>query len=130
VKVPDPPIKPANVEFLHADAGDLGKTLTPEKLASCKRPWLVIEDSSHQYRHTMAVLRFFDPMMQPGEYVIVEDANVTHMGDEARFGGGPGRAIEEFLRDAKGRYEIDRDYCDRYGHNFTGNPNGYLRRVA
>jgi cephalosporin hydroxylase len=88
----------------------------------------VIEDASHEYRHTLAVLRFFDPMMQSGEYLVVEDANVTDMGDEARFDGGPGRAIAEFLADSGHRYEIDRDYCDRFGHNFTGNPNGYLRR--
>jgi cephalosporin hydroxylase len=128
VRVPDPPIKPANVQFLYGDAADLGETLTPDLLRSCPRPWLVIEDASHEYRHTLAVLRFFDPMMQSGEYLVVEDANVTDMGDEARFDGGPGRAIAEFLADSGHRYEIDRDYCDRFGHNFTGNPNGYLRR--
>lgn len=129
VSVPSPPIKPENVEFLHGDARDLGKTLTPAKLATCARPWLVIEDASHQYAHTLAVLRFFDPLMQSGEYLIVEDANVTHMGDDARFDGGPERAIEEFLAGSGGRYVIDERYCDRFGHNVTGNPNGYLRRV-
>lgn len=129
VAVPDPPIRPANVEFLRGDAADLGRTLTPELLASCPRPWLVIEDASHQYAHTRAVLQFFEAMMQAGEYLVVEDANVTHMGDDGRFGGGPGRAVEEFLAAARGRYAIDDDYCDRFGHNVTGNPNGYLRRV-
>ena len=50
-----------------ATRADLGKTLTPEKLATCARPWLVIEDASHQYAHTLAVLRFFDPLMQSGD---------------------------------------------------------------
>jgi cephalosporin hydroxylase len=129
VKVPAPPIRPDNVEFLYGDSTDLGKTLTPEKLASCARPWLVIEDASHEYAHTLAALRFFDPLMRPGEYIVVEDGNVTHMGDEKRFDGGPQRAIEEFLAETNGRYVIDASYCDRFGHNVTGNPNGYLRRV-
>jgi cephalosporin hydroxylase len=129
VQVPNPPIKPDNVEFLCGDARAIGQTLTAEKLAACPRPWLVIEDSSHEYAHTLAILRFFDPLMQPGEYLVVEDANVTDMGDEARFNGGPGRAVEEFLAGARDRYVIDREYCDRFGHNLTGNPNGYLRRV-
>ena len=51
------------------------------------------------------------------------------MGDEARFDGGPERAIEEFLAGSGGRYVIEERYCDRFGHNVTGNPNGYLRRV-
>jgi cephalosporin hydroxylase len=31
--------------------------------------------------------------------------------------------------ECKGRFEIDADYCDRYGHNVTGNTNGYLRCI-
>lgn len=129
VAVPNPAIKPDNVRFMFGDAGRLGDTLTAELLQGCQRPWLIIEDSSHQYADTLAVLRFFDPMMRTGEYVVVEDANVTDMGDDGRFAGGPGRALEEFLATAHDRYVIDRDYCDRFGHNYTGNPNGYLRRV-
>jgi cephalosporin hydroxylase len=128
IRVPDPPIRPINVEFLYGDACDLGQVLTPEKLAGCERPWLVIEDASHVYEHTLAVLRFFDPLMRSGEYVVVEDGNVLDMGDDARFNGGPGRALSEFLAVKGADYEIDRGYCDRFGHNLTGNPNGYLRR--
>lgn len=46
--------------------------------------------------------------------------------DDGSREGGPCRAISEFLRDHP--YEIDATYCDRYGHNVTGNPNGYLRK--
>jgi cephalosporin hydroxylase len=130
VTAPNPAIKPANVEFLSGDSGNLGEALTAQMLRALPRPWLVIENSSHQYEHTLAVLRFFDPLMKCGEYLVVEGANVTDMGDDARFNGGPGRAISEFLRDTGGRYEIDTALCDRFGHNFTGNPNGYLRRVV
>jgi cephalosporin hydroxylase len=129
INVPQPPIRPDNVEFLYADAANLGATLTEEQLASCPRPWLVIEDASHMYAHTLAVLRFFDPLMRSGEFIVVEDATITDMGLEPDYDGGPNRAIEEFLREAGHRYVIDPNYTDRFGHNFTGNPNGYLRRI-
>jgi cephalosporin hydroxylase len=125
---PSPPYLPSNVTFLQGDANHLGRTLAPEFLATLPRPWLVIEDASHQYAATLAVLKFFDPLIQPNEYVIVEDGNVTEMGDDARFDGGPARAIGQFLEERGLDYEIDAAYCDHFGANVTGNPNGYLRR--
>lgn len=127
---PQPPYKRAEIQFLHGDANRLGECLTSEFLSSLSRPLLVIEDASHQYAATLAVLRFFDSLMNPGEYIVVEDGNVSDMGDDARFDGGPGRAISQFIFETTGRYEIDSTYCDHYGHNVTGNPNGYLRRTS
>lgn len=126
---PSPPYKPSTVSFLQGDQSDLAATLTNEALSKLPRPWLIIEDAGHHYAPTLAVLRFFDPLLRSGEYLIVEDANVTEMGLDARFKGGPARAIAEFLRDRGDDYEIDARYCDQYGRNVTGNPNGYLRRV-
>lgn len=128
VAPPSPSYVPANVKFLRGDANDLASTLKADSLATLPRPWLIIEDSSHHYAATLAVLRFFDPLLRSGEYIIVEDANVTEMGVDARLDGGPARAIAEFLRDRGRDYEIDARYCDQYGRNVTGNPNGYLRK--
>jgi cephalosporin hydroxylase len=126
---PSPAYKPPNVSFLQGDQNDLAATLTNEVLRKLPRPWLAIEDASHHYAPTLAVLRFFDTLLKPGEYLVVEDANVTEMGVDARFKGGPARAIAEFLRDRGYDYEIDTRYCDQYGRNVTGNPNGYLVRI-
>jgi cephalosporin hydroxylase len=128
LRPPSPAYKPANVRFLRGDANDLGSTLTPDFLATLPRPWMVIEDASHQYAATLAVLRFFDPLLRQGEYIIVEDATVTEMGIDARFDGGPARSIAEFLNEKTDGYDIDTRYCDHYGRNVTGNPNGYLRK--
>jgi cephalosporin hydroxylase len=128
LRPPSPSYQPTNVTFLQGDQNTLAATLTSDFLASLPRPWLVIEDASHHYAPTLAVLRFFDPLLQPGEYIIVEDATVTEMGVDAHFKGGPARAIAEFLRDRSDDYEIDGHYCDQYGRNVTGNPNGYLRK--
>ena len=125
---PSPPGLPETVSLLHGDANDLARTLTPDFLARLPRPWLVIEDASHKYNATFAVLRFFDPLLEFGEYIVVEDGTVTEMGLDARFDGGPLRAIADFLSERGKDYEIDTRYCDQYGRNVTGNPNGYLRR--
>jgi len=125
---PTPSYAPPNVKFLRGDANNLGATLGAEFLLSLPRPWLVIEDASHDYETTLAVLRFFDPLLRPGEYMIVEDAAVPEIGQDSWHGGGAARAIAQFLHDRNADYEIDAAYCDYYGRNVTGNPNGYLRR--
>jgi cephalosporin hydroxylase len=67
-------------------------------------------------------------VLRSGEYIVIEDAVVSDLGGAHRFNGGPGLAISRFLA-AHAEFEIDASLCDKYGHNFTGNPNGYLRRV-
>lgn len=125
---PSPSYQPQKVMFLKGSTMDLGATLAPDFLAALPRPWLVIEDAGHDYAGTISALRFFAPLLRSGEYIVVEDANVAEMGEDARLDGGPGRAIAEFLKECRSDYEIDAGYCDLYGRNVTGNPNGYLRR--
>jgi cephalosporin hydroxylase len=127
---PSPPYQRSEIQFMYGDANDLRASVSEELLASLPRPWLVIEDASHHYDATLAVLRFFGPRMRRGEYLVVEDGNVSDMGDDLARGGGPLRAVSQYLMEAPGRFEIDSSYCDRYGHNVTGNPNGYLRCSA
>lgn len=122
--------KRPDITLLAGDAGRLEDTLKADRLNSLARPWLVIEDASHKYKHTLAVLRFFDKKMRSGEYLVIEDGVVSDMGRADEFDGGPNRAIAEFLTEAGDRYEIDTELCDFYGHNVTGNPNGYLRRKS
>jgi cephalosporin hydroxylase len=55
----------------------------------------------------------------------LEDSNASEMG--AADDGGPAKSIAEFLS-RHDDFEIDARYCDQYGQNVTGNPNGYLRK--
>lgn len=126
---PEPFFVPANVSFLRGDAADLGHLLTAELIATLPRPWLIIEDSSHHYAVTLAAMRFFDPLLQSGEYIVVEDGILTALGHDGDYEGGPARAIAEFLEERGRSYEIDASYCDQFGVNLTGNPNGYLRKL-
>ena len=119
-----------SVQFRRGDAQRLSEVLTPPEMQSLARPLLVIEDSSHLAGTTAAVLDFFDPWLRPGEYIVIEDGILTAMRAAETYDGGPLRAIHEFLTRAGDRYEIDRTFCDYYGHNVTWNVDGYLRRIA
>ena len=130
VTLPEPAPQHRDVTFLKGDALKLGDVLTPELLSSINRPLLVVEDSAHYPETSRAVLEFFDPVLEPGEYIVIEDGNITDLAIAHKYRGGPGVAIAEFLAGAGDRYEIDARLCDFYGANFTGNTNGYLKRIA
>lgn len=117
------------IDFRTGDGRKLEAVFSPGELASLPRPLLVIEDASHDYDQSLATLRFFDLVMRPGEYLIMEDGIIEAMEAADRYQGGPSKAIGEFLEEASGRYEIDTGYCDYFGYNVTWNTNGYLKRV-
>jgi cephalosporin hydroxylase len=89
---------------------------------------LVIDDGSHQYRDVMKSLEIFSDVVTENSYFIVEDSIMTQMGFDNSAGGGPTKAIKDFL-EKDSRYVIDRQYCDFFGLNATFNPNGYLKKV-
>src|SRR5579871_4600229 len=127
-EVPAPSWRRDNVRFLKGDANALSGVLTETMLAALPRPLLVIEDSTHRPETAVAVLAFFHPHLSSGEFIVIEDALVTDLGVAHHFGGGPGLGISQYLSRHPNDYEIVPDFCDRYGHNVTGNPNGYLRK--
>ena len=92
--------------------------------------WLVIEDSAHSYASVSAVLGYFGDLLQPNDYIVVEDGVVADLRDQhyRQFDDGPNQAVAEFLAQEGGRYRIDTDYCDFYGYNMTYCPNSWLVR--
>lgn len=82
---------------------------------------LVILDSDHSYGHVLEELRLYGDLVPKGGYCIVEDTWVN-----AHNGGGPWPAVEEYMNDKPGMYEIDRT-GERY--LMTNNPKGFLRRL-
>jgi len=85
---------------------------------------LAIEDSSHTYDNTLAVLRRFAPLIPPGGYFIVEDSNCHH-GLNHGPNPGPYEAIETFLTENR-QFASDRG---KESFFITWNPKGYLKRV-
>jgi cephalosporin hydroxylase len=110
---------------------NLGAAIAPSFLSNGPRPLLVVDDGAHTYDACLAVLRFFHPHLRPGEYVVVEDGIVADLPPHPNFqyGRGPNGAISDFIAETMGQYMIDGEYCDFFGHNFTWNTNGYLKRL-
>ena len=119
----------SRIMFLRGDANDLGAALRAEHLAA-PHPWLIVEDSSHMYAESTAVLHFFHPHLRSGDYVVIEDGVVAFMdpGKYGKYQNGPTRAVEDFTSAFTGDYELDTGLCDHFGRNVTYNPNSWLRR--
>jgi cephalosporin hydroxylase len=117
--------------MLTADARALDQAIPSAMLASIERPLLVVEDSAQTFEATHAVLKFFDPALTTGDYIVVEDGIVAYLPADpyGRYENGPSRAIEQFLSEHPTTYVVDRELCDFFGVNVTYNPNGWLRRV-
>jgi cephalosporin hydroxylase len=90
---------------------------------------LVIEDSSHIYEDTLKVMRKFSPIVSPHSYLIVEDGIIDELGVSKEYGGGPVKAIKEFLATEK-NFEIACQWTDFFGKNATFNTIGYLQKKA
>ncbi len=117
------------VTFLEGSGRALEDVLKPDFINSLPRPLLVIEDADHFYETTIRVLEFFHPYLREGEYIVVEDGIIADLGESELYNGGPLKALEEFLSDFEGVYEIDSNYCDFFGHNLTWCTNGFLKKV-
>lgn len=105
--------------------------LEADMFRALPHPWLIIEDSAHTYDSVLAMLRYFDQHVQPGDYVVVEDGVVADLPGEhyEAYDDGPNRAVAQFLEEVGARYRIDEALCDYFGHNVTYCPNAWLRVV-
>lgn len=89
---------------------------------------LVIEDSSHEYENTLLAIHKFAPLVSRGSYLIVEDGILNILGWGKSFGGGPIKAINEFLK-SNTDFEIDNKWEGFFGKQATFNPKGFLKKV-
>ncbi len=102
------------VTFAYADSHRL--STLPADLKQLPHPWLVIEDA---HQNVYELLRHFDGLLEPGDYLVVEDL----------FSLPKYAQTSRFLREARGRYVVDTHYTDMFGYNATWNLNGYLKRI-
>lgn len=102
------------VTFAYADCHQV--STFPASLKQLPHPWLVIEDA---HQNVYGVLRFFDSVLEPGDYLVVEDLLRLPLYAQVR----------RFLAEARGRYAVDTLYTDMFGYNATWNVNGYLKRI-
>ncbi len=126
-----PALEIEDVSFLEGDARRPEETFPHERISSAPHPWLVIEDSAHTYASTSAVLNYFHRLVEPGDYLVVEDGIVAdlHPAHYLQYEDGPNRAVRDLLLAWPDHYRIDTGLCDFYGHNVTFCPNAWLVRV-
>ena len=85
---------------------------------------MVILDSDHRAGHVYDELLAYSPLVQLGDYLIVEDTNLNGHPVYAEFGPGPMEAVNKFLAE-RDSFFVDKG-CERF--LMTLNPGGYLRR--
>jgi cephalosporin hydroxylase len=124
-------VEHARVTFHRGDGQRLEETIDPETLAGWARPLLVVEDADHSYETSIAVLRFFDRYLEPGDWIVIEDGNLSDLYPTLFPGAtsGPHRALREFFGECEGRYRIATELCDFFAYNATANSNGFLERI-
>lgn len=85
---------------------------------------MVILDSDHSEEHVYAEMTAYSPLVQVGDYLIVEDTNINGHPALPTFGPGPMEAVNRFLSE-RSDFAVDLR-CERF--LMTLNPRGYLRR--
>jgi len=126
-------VDPAYEETITLLAGDVTDPDMPgevEALLPADARCLVVEDSAHVFRTTMAALRGFARFVPPQGFFVVEDGSVDYgeMRLRADWPRGVLPAVRSWLKTAEGRkFRVRRD-LEIYG--ITSHPEGFLQRVA
>jgi cephalosporin hydroxylase len=95
------------------------KAVLPKQRA----PMFVILDSDHSKAHVLRELAAYVPLMQRGDYLVVEDTCVNGHPVRPEFGPGPMEAIEEFVAKNPDVLAADGSRESKFGCTFA--PRGY-----
>jgi cephalosporin hydroxylase len=112
------------LRLLKGDSASAEVQSAIRKLLPAQRPpMFVILDSDHRKAHVLRELAAYVPLMQAGDYLIVEDSCVNGHPVRPDFGPGPMEAIEEFLGANPEVLAADRAREEKFGCTFA--PRGY-----
>ncbi len=114
------------ISFIDGDSTDpLVRDAIAEQI---ERPLLISLDADHSAEHVYKELCLYAPLIQVGEWLIVEDTNIGWVDTEGERGDRGARGgLEDYLRQHPGEFVQD-ILCERY--LLSMNPGGWLRRVA
>jgi cephalosporin hydroxylase len=118
------------VSYRRGNGRRFERALSPEQVAELPRPLLVIEDADHTYETSSAVLAYFHPLLRAGDWIVVEDGNLSDMYPTLFTDGlsGPHAALREFFARRGADYRLASEFCDLYAYNATTASNGILER--
>lgn len=85
-----------------------------------------ILDSNHEKQHVLAEMQLLRPLLQTGDYVVVEDSNINGHPVLPGWGEGPYEAMEEYFAIYPDDYQ--RDYLREQKFGFTFATAGFLIR--
>jgi cephalosporin hydroxylase len=88
-------------------------------------PRLISLDADHSADHVRRELELYAPLAQVGDYLVVEDTNISWGGPEGDRGARGG--VEDYIAQHQGEF-IQDPLCERW--LLTMHPGGWLRRVA
>lgn len=86
---------------------------------------IIIDDGSHTYQDVINVLNKFAPYLNKGDYFVIEDGALTYFGWGRHYGGGPLKAIHDFLS-SNNTFKADFEIISKFGKNSSSNTHGYL----
>jgi len=119
-----PELQDPRITFLHGDLTEQAQADEIKRLAG-DGPVMVVEDSRHDYDTTLAALRLYSPLVQEGQFFVVEDTIVDEP-DLTIFGDhGVTPAIDAFLKEEP---RFVRQSLDLYG--VTMHMGGWLQAVS
>lgn len=120
------PLRPMHPRITYLD----GSSIDPAVVAQVRETVgsqraMVVLDSDHRAVHVYQEIKAYCPLVQLGDYLIVEDTNVNGHPAYPDFGPGPMEAADKFLSE-NDEFMVD-THCERF--LMTLNPKGYLRRT-
>jgi cephalosporin hydroxylase len=114
------------IEFIHGSSVD--HEVVEYALRDIEYPLLISLDSDHSEKHVREELELYAPAMQVGDWIIVEDTNISwnsaHSdgGDRCARGG-----VEDYMRAHPNEFTQDVIY-ERW--LLSMNPGGWIQRIA
>lgn len=87
-------------------------------------PVFFILDSDHRKTHVLGEMELLRPLMQPGDYLVVEDGNINGNPVLPGWGEGPFEAIQEYMVRYPDDYQVDSKRETKFGFTFA--PGGFL----
>lgn len=96
-------------------------------LPASRGAMFLILDSDHRMQHVARELNAYVPLMQRGDYLVVEDTCVNGNPVRPDFGPGPMEAINEFVRANPGMLRADLEREEKFGCTFA--PKGHYIRI-